>query len=150
MNLTIRCAHWIFALIALTSALEPVRAQGVSRAENLPDISRVCLWNADRATWKALGLKKAEIERMRQLRLLYPAVVDGQWITVDQGTSTTDSIEWNHGGPNGNTSTRRGASAPVQVDRVPSSTAPQEGLQNDLREVLTPKQLRKWAILCSQ
>lgn len=144
MDLTIRCSHWVFALFAITCVAVSATAQGVNAAEPLPNISRACLWNADRDMWKELGLKKAQIERMRQLRLFYPAVVDGQWITVDDGAPIIDEPQWTRSGPQRRGSTGRGASAATsQAGRRANATVPQEGLQNDVREVLTPKQLRK-------
>ncbi len=151
MDLTIRCSHWVFALFAITCVAVSATAQGVNAAEPLPNISRVCLWNADRDTWKELGLKKAQIERMRQLRLFYPAVVDGQWILVDDGVPIIDEPQWTRSGSQRRISTGRGTSAATtQAGRRAKTTVPQEGLQNDVREVLTPKQLRKWALLCAQ
>ena len=151
MNLTIRCSHWVFPLFSIAFSAFSAKAQGGNAAQPLPNISRVCLWNADRDTWKELGLKKAQIERMRQLRLFYPAVVDGQWILVDDGVPIIDEPQWTRSGSQRRISTGRGTSAAAtQAGRRAKTTVPQEGLQNDVREVLTPKQLRKWALLCAQ
>jgi hypothetical protein len=137
MDLTIRCSHWAFAFFTITCAAVSAIAQGVNAAEPLPNISRVCLWNADRDTWKELGLKKAQIERMRQLRHFYPAVVEGQWITVDDGAAIIDEPQWTRRGPQRRSSTGRGASAATSQSGPRSKTVvPQEGLQNDVREVL--------------
>jgi len=151
MTMTFRRSQFLFATFIISFAALSAKAQDVNDGTPLPNISRVCLWNADRATWKELRLKKPQIERLRQLRLLYPAVVNGQWVVIDDAAPLPDEQYWVRGGPNRRQSTTgHGAAAREKERRSTTATVPQEGLQNDVREVLTAKQLRNWARLCAK
>lgn len=153
MTLTFHRKRWLVAAFIGIFATLAGEAQDGYNGVPLPNISRVCLWNADRVTWKALGLKKPQIERLGQLRLLYPAVVDGQWVVGDVGSPVPEKRYWVSGDPNFRRSiSSRGAATSEKENgpRLGTTHLPHEGLQNDVREVLTPEQLRHWARLCEQ
>lgn len=140
----------IIALLTVSA-----NAQSGNAGAQLPNISKVCLWNGHRAMWKELGLKKKQIARLGELRAKYPAVVDGQWIRTDEETAVVPPEQnWVRADPNtGASSSGHGANAatPVAVSMplAPAPTAVPEGMQSELREVLSPEQLRNWARLCA-
>lgn len=143
----------IIACFITTAALSAKAQVGIDDAQ-LPKISRACLWNADQSTWKLLGLKRQQIERMKELRGLYPAVVDGQWIGGDEDEEHVPSAFE----PNGVSSTVSSSIAgpvagSVPMDRTnvahgPATTTTKTGLQHDIRAALTPVQLKRWAKHC--
>ena len=116
---------------------------------DMPNISRVCLWNADKDTWRALDLDRAQVWRLNQLRQQYPAVVDGQWVDCGDEVVTSHS-PW-RGGPAASTTDSRDLAA------QPGNTAPGEhtkgrsfhDLQEELREVLSEQELRAWERMCA-
>ncbi len=112
----------------------------------------MCLWNADKATWKALGLKRDVIRKMAELRERYPAVIDGQWDSRSDGEEAMSlaaaaashnampeaatmlsglSERGRHGGP-----------------PVGAGNTSMKGLQAELREVLTVEQVEAWKRIC--
>jgi len=128
----------------------PVQAQFAPPAEVAPRITRMCLWNADKDTWRTLGLKRDQVRRMDELRTLYPAVVNGQWgddpepgasLSPEVGTplpdGVSDAIPSAQVGLTGELGAAN-ASTPLRVG----------GLQEDLRAVLTLEQLLAWGRLC--
>ncbi len=110
--------------------------------------------NADQSTWKLLGLKRQQIERMNELRGLYPAVVDGQWIGSDDEEETVPAASEPTGVSSTVSSSISGPDAgSVTMDRVneahsPATTTAKTGLQHDIRSALTPMQLKRWAKHC--
>ena len=117
-------------------------------------ISRVCLWNADQSTWRTLGLRGSQIARMNELRDLYPAVVDGQWVGVEDVAPVPIENDPVGAAPNVSTSITgpvSSSTAPAQNNEssTPATTTPATGLQYHLRAVLTPVQLRRWAQQCN-
>ena len=139
-----------FIIIAAFSSKAQV---GIDDAQ-LPNISRACLWNADQSTWKLLGLKRQQIERMNELRGLYPAVVDGQWIgshedeepvpAASEPTGVSSTVSSSIGGGDA------GSATMVSTDESPSpaTKTTKAGLQHDIRAALTPVQLQRWAKHC--
>ncbi len=143
----------IIACFITTAALSAKAQVGIDDAQ-LPKISRACLWNADQSTWKLLGLKRQQIERMKELRGLYPAVVDGQWIAhdedVDQAPIVNEQARFSSNvsssitGPNAGSATMDRTDGPQR----PSTTTSKVGLQHEIRATLTPVQLLRWANHC--
>lgn len=137
--------------VALCSAALSAVAQTNLRLNDLPIISRTCLWNADRDTWSELGLKRKQVVRLKDIRARYPAVVDGQWIVNeendadDAGRSTigADTIV----GPDLTSNGTHGSGSALP-DRQPWGGRPVSGLQAELRSVLSPKELLEWSRLC--
>lgn len=105
-----------------------VHAPTLAQAQQTGDlaISRTCLWNADRATWSDLHAKRKQVARLERIRQRYPAVVDGQWLFHEED-------------------------APIEPAGSPPATNPTApaGLQAELREVLSAKQLARWHKLCN-
>lgn len=137
----------VFSLSAFT-----VKAQ-TSDARTQPTISRVCLWNADKDTWNTLGLKRSQIARMAELREQYPAVVDGQWVEVEDEIMPAIGERQSDVAPNASTSITGPALGAAATgtkieDRTPDTTTRSTGLQHELRAVLTPLQLQRWAEEC--
>lgn len=141
----------IVIIFSFTTAAFTADAQVATGDDQLPDISRVCLWNADQSTWKLLKLKRHQIERMNELRALYPAVVDGQWITHDEDLDQAPSLEERSrisadpntpvSGPN---ATLGGTGGPIS----PAPTNSKACLQHEIRTTLMPVQLLRWANHC--
>jgi len=111
----------------------------------------MCLWNAGKDTWRALGLKREQVRRMDELRALYPAVVNGQWgndpepgaVPAPQvGTPVPDQMS----GPHPSSSVGQGQQ---QALMTAAPVRPASGLQDALRALLTLKQLRTWDRLCN-
>lgn len=103
--------------------------------------------------WRALHLKRNQIQHLDVIRQRYPAVVDGQWIhhadSADTSLyllGTSDPIARSAppvpSMPDGRTGKGNGRSLPngVRVENI--------GLQAELREVLTDAQLREWETIC--
>ena len=154
MTSSYRRIQGLMLISVLTVATLSAQAQGDELSSQAPTISRVCLWNADNTTWKTLGLKRSQIARMQELRLEYPAVVDGQWVGNEEDVAPAPvQNERVDAEPNISTSIAgpaAGAAAPVQVKEIstqPPAAAP-KGLQYHMREVLTPVQLQRWAKEC--
>ena len=130
-NLLPHWYSWGVPLLLIGIACTTAAAQA-PRPEPTMDISRTCLWNADRTTWSELGVKRAQIKRLNEIRQRYPAVVDGRWLPDEEsalsGPAHTPGSNW--GIP-------------------PPSSAATTGLQAELREVLTKKQLGRWHQLCA-
>ena len=128
-----------------------VQAQGEYEDSRPKVISRACLWNGDNTMWKTLGLKHSQIAKLDELRRLYPAVVDGQWIAVDEAAPVPvlsdqevgSNISSSLSGPAGSTGTAAGSSTAGTKAQAPD-------LQSRLEEVLTPAQLRNWAQRCKR
>ncbi len=145
----------IFGLVLGSAAIGfpplPAVAQTSLRANDLPTISRTCLWNADRNTWSELGLKRKQIVRLKDIRARYPAVVDGQWIVNEQNDAddadrspvVADTIV----GPD-LTSNGAHGSGSAAANGQPWGGVAVSGLQAELRAVLTPKELLRWSRLC--
>ncbi len=145
----------IFGLVLGSAAVGlsvlPVVAQTSLRVNDLPTISRTCLWNADRNTWSELGLKRKQIVRLKDIRARYPAVVDGQWIVNEQNDAddaersnvAADTIV----GPDLTSNGAHASGSPVPNGQ-PWGRARVSGLQAELRAVLTPKELLRWSRLC--
>jgi hypothetical protein len=112
--------------------------------EPAPQISRMCLWNGDRNMWSELGLSKRQIIKVEDIRKRYPAVVDGQWLDeqVIQSVQEPPSTE------KGGAGTPSDAPAtPAVEQKVPRTST--EGLQAELRSVLSVQQLEHWQLLCA-
>lgn len=155
MSSSFRRSYFLIIIYLVTVTALSAQAQPGNEDRQLANISRVCLWNADHSTWKTLGLKRWQIARMNELRLLYPAVVGGQWV-VDEDDLPPVLVE-EHSvrlGPDTRYPNTVGAGAAAQESRneprTRSATIQPVGLQHDLREVLTPVQLRSWARRCPQ
>lgn len=137
--------HVASLLITLFAAgiVNTTRAQ--THAPEAPYISRVCLWNADKETWRALDLKRAQVNRLAELRKQYPAVVDGQWMLHDDEVRIPRGI-W-AGGP---AVDPMAAKMPTDeaLQSICSNTPSFTSLQNDLRKVLSVEQLRSWERMC--
>lgn len=127
--------------LALCGAVLTVQAQGSSVEP--PFISRSCLWNADKDTYRALHLDRDQIQGLAELRKQFPAVVDGQWIEPLEDRNAPDT-EWG-GAPVITTSTTSGLST---TGAPATSTAPTSTLQVELRKLLTTEELRAWARRC--
>ncbi len=122
---TLRICFLATTLFSIVS----IQAQGTRPKEDVALVSRMCLWNADKAMWFRVGLRKDQIRKMKVLRERYPAVVEGQWImsdTLDQVSGTAAATA-----PN-----------PAGADQ------PLPGLQAEVRAVLTPRQVNRWMALC--
>ena len=138
-------------IILCTIAFTPPAAKAQEGSADAPaTISRVCLWNADQSTWKELGLKRAQIIRMNELRLKYPAVVDGQWVADEEIVAAPDPVRVD---PSLSTSLKGPAAGTAPLEKSTRATSPETairstGLQYQLREVLTPAQLSRWAKEC--
>lgn len=138
----------------ITIATLSTQAQVGNDDAQLPDISRVCLWNADHSTWKLLKLKRHQIERMNELRGLYPAVVDGQWIAHDEDVDQVPSVKEQARFSSNVSSSIIGPDAgSATMDRTvepnsPATTTSKVGLQQEIRATLTPVQLLRWANHC--
>ncbi len=126
-------------------------AQGA--AVRPPTISRMCLWNADKAVWRALDLNRDQVRHLNVIRQRYPAVVQGVW------TSGPDSVDVNtqdvgQQNPFGASSpSAQGMRAQASVKnggnpQGPGARIEHIGLQAELREVLSDAQLRRWEELC--
>ncbi len=119
------------ALLSIGSA----QGQGTPSTPEVAVVTRMCLWNADKAMWSRLGLRKDQIRRMQAIRARYPAVIEGQWIREDTVQAA---------GP-GN---RGAAYDPASSKTAGAAPAPQ-GMQAEVRAVLTPRQVNKWMALCT-
>ncbi len=145
--------HTLIMLGTIAFTSPSAKAQEGS-ADAPATISRVCLWNADQSTWKVLGLKRAQIVRMNELRLQYPAVVDGQWVAEEEIHVAPDTGRDNAGvDPTLSTSLKGPAAGAAPLEKSTRTTSPETaarstGLQYQLREVLTPAQLSRWAKEC--
>lgn len=140
----------VLLLIGSFSGASRALAQGAVTDPGEPVISRMCLWNADPATWKLLNVKHRQIKLLNEIKLKYPAVVGGQWDVEDEGgdaMTPLDGTEHLTSGARPSPSATQPAGAHEQsVHGLPKA---QSGMQADLRAVLTMKQLRAWASLCS-
>lgn len=126
-------------------------AQGV--AVRAPTISRMCLWNADKAVWRALGVKRDQVQHLNVIRLRYPAVVQGQWMNEGDTvvTTTPDGGQRPLGSPLPTAQGMRAGPALNSGDNPfgPETSMERLGLQAELREVLSYEQLRLWEQLCN-
>ena len=141
--------HTLIMLGTIAFTSPSAKAQEGS-ADAPATISRVCLWNADQSTWKELGLKRAQIVRMNELRLQYPAVVDGQWVAEEEMDVAPEPVRVD---PSLSTSLKGPAAGTAPLEKSTRATSPETairstGLQYQLREVLTPAQLSRWAKEC--
>lgn len=138
-------------LAASTWLALPARSQTTLADADIPRISRTCLWNADRDTWKKLHLKRKQVLRMNDIRSRYPAVVEGQWIISEQ----TEAIDMGYTVATADStnpvdfSSSNGSPAHGSTGQ-PAGTPSGSGLQAELRSVLTAKQLMTWKRLCSK
>jgi hypothetical protein len=132
-----RCFAWGLACVFWL----PCAAQLNTRPE--PQISRMCLWNGDRSMWSELGLTKRQIVKLENIRKRYPAVVDGQWLDEQLLQSVQETAPSEKGGAGG-------PDAPT-IDKERPKTPPvkSEGLQAELRTVLSEEQLEHWQLLCA-
>ena len=127
-------------------------AQGV--AVRAPTISRMCLWNADKAVWRALGVKRDQVQHLNVIRLRYPAVVQGQWMN-DVDTLAINAPDAGPQKPIGTPSPsgqgmRAGPAVQSGGNPIGTGTRMEHiGLQAELREVLSDEQLRRWEELCN-
>lgn len=148
-------SHFLAIISFITIVALPASAQVDPGDAHIATISRSCLWNADQSTWKTLGLKRAQIVRLNELRLQYPAVVDGQWVADEEMNIAPVPDREDHVGVDPTLSTSvKGSAASTAPPAQSSVTNTAEtafrptGLQYQLREVLTPAQLRRWAEEC--
>ncbi len=117
-----------------------------------PTITRMCLWNGDKTTWRALDLKRSQVMLLAVIRQRYPAVVAGQW-NFEEDSAATYVPDPALSDPAFNptaTAAMRGMQGGSDPGNARSSGVRKEsiGLQAELREVLTFSQLRKWEALC--
>ena len=112
-----------------------------------PYITRVCLWNADKHTWRALDLERAQVHRLIELRKQFPAVVDGQW--MDPGDEAKPPTSGWRGGPVV-TSSYHGDPVPPPLPAGRASIPPFSALQTELRKVLSMEQLMEWQRMCNR
>ncbi len=154
MKATYRITRSFTIICIITASAFSAQAQVDSDDAQPLAVSRGCLWNADNSTWKELGLKHSQIARLEELREQYPAVVDGQWVVDDTALLPVPAgAEPMHAGPNVSTSLSgpapgmRVTETKVEVPTVENTARP-KGLQDHLRQVLTPVQLRQWAAAC--
>ncbi len=126
---------WFLAAAGPLFGIGSIHAQGPPPAKEVAVVTRMCLWNADKAMWSRLGLRKDQIRQMQAIRARYPAVIDGQWIREDTVQAP---------GP-GN---RGAAYDPASSKTAGAAPAPQ-GMQAEVRVVLTPRQVNKWMALCT-
>jgi len=140
------------ALFAASLLVVGPSALAQTRTTAPPIISRMCLWNADKATWKELGLKRDHIRRMAELRARYPAVIDGQWDSRsdgDESMSLDEAASSHNAMPEAATMLSKLAERGRHGGHSPGgSNAPMKGLQAELREVLSVEQMRAWRRLC--
>lgn len=155
MRFYMRRIHSLIIICIIAVAASSAKAQVGNDDAQPPVISRVCLWNADQTTWKALGLKRSQIERMNELRQLYPAVVDGQWVASEDMDLAPDPIREDRAGADPSLTTSiKGSAAGTAIPEessginTPDTAVRNRSLQYQLREVLTPGQLRRWAQQC--
>lgn len=128
-------------------------ARGQLAALRPPVISRMCLWNADKAMWRALGVKRDQVRHLDVIRQRYPAVVGGQW-TNQEDSALADTSDARHvnpisSPPSSAPGVQRG---PGRSNGAagPSGVRPESiGLQAELREVLSDEQLRMWEERCN-
>ncbi|MBK8498076.1 MAG: hypothetical protein IPL52_04485 [Flavobacteriales bacterium] len=127
-----------------------VRAQGTVADPGEPVISRMCLWNADRATFKQLHLKQRQIKLLNELKLKYPAVVGGQWDVESENVVPVKTQSGSDRGTNAVPAhANSGQGALANGTKVTAAVAASPSrLQEDLRAVLSADQLRAWAELC--
>ena len=126
------CAFNLLLAVIVCALHAPAAAQP-PRPDDSGDISRTCLWNADRTTWSELNVNRAQIERLNEIRQRYPAVVDGRWLSEEEEGALSGPVH-----------------APGSGWGIPpASPATTTGLQAELREVLTKKQLGRWHQLCA-
>ncbi|MBL7951104.1 MAG: hypothetical protein JNM62_05235 [Flavobacteriales bacterium] len=118
----------IILFVSCTLYVSGVAAQ--SETSDMYTISKTCLWNADRDTWSDLNLKRFQVDRLVDMRSRYPAVVGAQWVleadepTADMSGTVTSTANTGVG------STR--------------------ALQKELRELLSPEQLKRWHQRCAR
>ena len=149
-----RLTRSLFITCIITAAGLSAQAQVDSGDVQPPTVSRGCLWNADINTWKSLGLKRSQVARMNELREQYPAVVDGQWVADETVfTPVPAAADRMQAAPNLSTSLSGPAAGAAITERKDEARTPENrprptGLQYQLREVLTPAQLRQWAAEC--
>ncbi len=98
-------------------------------------VSRLCLWNADKAMWGNVGLNKEQVRKMQEIKSRYPAVVGGQWIIGDEQQDPVAE---------GSAMEVKSPAPTVNGDPVVKG-----GLQAEVRAVLTPRQVNKWMTLCT-
>jgi len=125
-------------------------AQGADHAAAEPVISRMCLWNADRATWKQLDAKRKQIKLLNEIKLKYPAVIGGQWDVESENDDEVAPQVGNERHTTGAPLNNRPAQ-PALASDAQAKAPPQPALsrmQAELRAVLTPRQLRAWAERC--
>ena len=144
----LRYASLVSAIVLYTAGT--ARAQ--IAAVRPPTISRMCLWNADNATWRALGVKRDQVRHLNVIRQRYPAVVHGQWMNEADST-LADTPEAGHPTPIGSPpSSAQGMQRGTGMSNGPSRPGVRQehiGLQAELREVLSDEQLRLWEERCS-
>lgn len=135
----------LFITLFAVDAVHTAVAQ--TPALEMPYISRACLWNADKGTWRALDLKRVQVQRLADLRKQYPAVVDGQWMLHD------DEVKIQRGAWAGGPTVDPMAANIPAAELFPSSRANTPSftsLQNDLRKVLSLEKLRAWERICGE
>lgn len=154
MNSFLHRSHVLLIASFLTGAVLTTTAQVSNDGTLPPVISKVCLWNADNTTWRSLGLRPSQIDQLDKLRKRYPAVVDGQWIGSDAEV-TTPIVEQSKAVDLNVSTSISGPARPVAETETVDEARTQPpmdrtmGLQDHLRSVLTPGQLRRWAKKCS-
>ena len=152
MNTSVRLIRSLIIICSITVAASAA-AQDASDDPQPPTISRACLWNADNTTWRSLGLKHAQINQMNELRKLFPAVVDGQWVVSNddmapapvERVGAEPNISTSVSGPKGIVA----ASQTVDQPNTQTTTTRPVGLQDRLRQVLDPAQMQRWYDQCS-
>ena len=127
--------HLLLAGAGALLSMGALQAQSISSTPEVAVVTRMCLWNADKAMWSRLGLRKDQIRRMQAIRERYPAVVEGQWIVGDT-VQTPGPVPVN--------ASLSGTSAEQSA-----AVRPPQGLQAEVRAVLTPRQVNKWMALCT-
>ena len=154
MTSLLRSRELYLLLLFIPAAFCTTRSAVAQRAPvGQPVISRMCLWNAGKAVWRALDLHRDQVRHLNVIRQRYPAVVQGQWVS---GSDSAD-VDLHYAG---RLNRIQAASLPAQGMRARASGKnsgnPHEpevrmerlGLQTELREVLSDAQLRKWEELC--
>ena len=152
-RMTRRLRHFVSVNAIALLGMVPACAQKAPQAEVIPSISRTCLWNADRRTWAELDLKRWQVHRMKELKLRFPAVVEGQWIdTGDEVPGSGyppfakgDTVAASTAGIGGSTTRGYGVN---EAGTSVAAAQPTAGLQSELRAVLTTKQLLAWKRIC--
>ena len=82
MTSLLRSRELYLLLLFIPAAFCTTRSAVAQRAPvGQPVISRMCLWNAGKAVWRALDLHRDQVRHLNVIRQRYPAVVQGQWVS---------------------------------------------------------------------